>query len=331
MKGNAMNLSTAMTRLLAAVALMTLGGGAFAQQAYPTRPIRLVAPFAPGGGTDLVSRLVAQKLTESFGQTVIVDNRPGGNTMIGTDAVAKANPDGHTLEIIASTHVLVPLFFKAPYDPIKDFAAVATIARSEFVLLVSPALPANNLKELIAYARSRSGELNYATPAAGGMNHLIHEMFNQLTNTRMRHVPYKGTGPAITALLGGEVQLHFSTSGPTVSYISSGRLKGLGVTGETRLAALPQVPTFIEAGLPGIAKLGSFYGIVAPAGTPRGVIDKISAAVSRHLAQRDFQEKLLGQALVPFTSTPEQFAALLKDRLALHADIIKKANIKLEN
>ena len=326
-----MNRRTAMARLLAAAVLISLGDGALAQQAYPTRPIRLIAPFAPGGGTDLVSRMVAQKLTESFGQTVIVDNRPGGNTMIGTDAVAKATPDGHTIELIASTHVLVPLFFKAPYHPIKDFAAVGTVAKSEFVLLVSPALSANNLKELIAYAKAKPGELNYATPAAGGMNHLIHEMLNLLTNTKMRHVPYKGTGPAIAALLGGEVQLHFSTSGPTVSHINSGRLKGLGVTGETRLAALSQVPTFIEAGLPGIAKLGSFYGIVAPAGTPKPVIDKISAAMAKHLAQPDFQEKLLSQALVPFTSTPAQFAALLEDRLALHADIIKKANIKLEN
>lgn len=326
-----MNLSTAMAHMLAAFALMTLGGGAFAQQAYPTRPIRLIAPFAPGGGTDLVSRMVAQKLTESFGQTVIVDNRPGGNAMIGTDLVAKSTPDGYTLELIASTHVLVPLFFKAPYDPIKDFAAVATVAKSEFVLLVHPALPVNNLKDLIAYAKSKPGQLNYATPAAGGTNHLVHEMLNLLTDTKMRHVPYKGTGPAITALLGGEVQLHFSTSGPTVPHINSGRLKGLGVTGGTRLAALSQVPTFIEAGLPGIAKLGGFYGIVAPAGTPKPIIDKISAAMAKHLAQPDFQEKLLSQALVPFTSTPEQFAALLKDRLALHADIVKRANIKLEN
>ncbi len=316
----------------AAVALMTtLTCGAWAQQAYPNRPIRLVAPFAPGGGTDLVSRMVAQKLTESFGQAVIVDNRPGGNTIIGTDLVAKSTPDGYTLELIASTHVLVPLFFSTPYHPLKDFAAVATIAKSEFVLLVHPTLAANNLKELIAYAKSKPGQLNYATPAAGGMNHLVHEMLNLLTDTRMRHIPYKGTGPAITALLGGEVQLHFSTSGPTVPHINSGRLKGLGVTGETRLAALPQVPTFIEAGLPGIAKLGSFYGLVGPARTPKQVIDRLSAAIARHLAQPEFQERLISQALVPFVSTPEQFAALLTDRLALHADIVKKANIKLEN
>ena len=326
-----MNRCTAMAPVLAAIALMIPGGAAFAQQAYPTKPIRLVAPFAPGGGTDLVSRLVAQKLTESFGQTVIVDNRPGGNTMIGTDAVAKSTPDGHTIELIASTHVLVPLFFKAPYDPIKDFAAIATVAKSEFVLLVSPALPVSNLKDLIAYAKSRPGQLNYGTPAAGGMNHLIHEMLNLLTDTRMGHIPYKGTGPAITALLGGEVQLHFSTSGPTVSFINSGKLKGLGVTGETRLAALSQVPTFIEAGLPGIARLGSFYGIVGPAGTPKPVIDKLSAAMAKHLAQPDFQEKLLSQALIPYTLAPERFAALLKERLALHAEIIRKANIKLEN
>jgi len=322
---------TAMARTLAAIALIVFGGGVLAQQTYPARPVRVIAPFAPGGGTDLVSRLVAQKLSESLGQTFVVENRPGGNTMIGTEAVAKSPPDGYTLELVASTHVLVPLFFKAPYDPIKDFAAVASIARSEFVLLVHPSLPVKDMKQLIALAKARPGQLNYATPAAGGMNHLVHEMLNLITDTRMQHVPYKGTGPAITALLGGEVQLHFSTSGPTVAYINSGRLRGLGVTGETRLAALSKVPTFIETGQPGIAKLGSFYGIVAPAGTPRPVIDVLSGAMTKLLAQPDFQEKLLSQALVPYTSTPEQFATVLADRLALHGEIIKKANIKLEN
>ncbi len=326
-----MYLSTAMARMLAAVVLMTLGGAVVAQQAYPTRPIRLIAPFAPGGGTDLVSRLVAQKLTEGLGQPVIVENRPGGNTIIGTEMLAKSPPDGYTIELVASTHVLVPLFFKAPFDPIKDFAAVGTIAKSEFVLLVNPTLPVNNVKELIAYTKSKPGQLDYATPSAGGTNHLVHEMFNLLTDTKMQHIPYKGSGPAITALLAGEVHLHFSTTGPTVPYINSGRLKGLGVTGETRLAALSNVPTFIEAGVPGIAKLGSFYGIIAAAGTPKPIVDKMNAELAKYLAQPEFQEKLLSQGLVPFSSTPEQFAALLKDRLALNADIIKKANIKLKN
>jgi len=321
----------AMVRMVTAGVLMVIAGQVCAQQAYPNRPIRLIAPYAPGGGTDLISRLVAQKLTESLGQTVIVENRPGGNTMIGTDLLAKAAPDGYNIELIASTHVLVPLFFKAPFDPIKDFAAVATIAKSEFVLLMNPTVPANNLKELIAYAKSKPGQLNYATPASGGTNHLVHEMLNLLADTKMQHIPYKGSGPAITALLAGEVQLHFSTTGPTIPYINSGRLKALGVTGEVRLPALSQVPTFIEAGLPGVAKLGSFYGIVTTAGTPRPIIDKMSAAMAKHLTQPDFQEKLVAQGLVPYTSTPEQFATLLKERLALNADIIKKANIKLEN
>lgn len=323
--------TSAIAHILALGLLATLAGPSAAQQAYPNKPIRLIAPFAPGGGTDMVSRLVSQNLTESLGQPVIVENRPGGNTMIGTEALAKSAPDGYTIELVASTHVLVPLFFKAPYDPIKDFAAVATIAKSEFVLLVDPALPAKNLKELIAYAKSKPGQLNYATPGAGGTNHLVHEMMNLLADVKMQHIPYKGTGPAITALLAREVQLHFSTPGPTVAPVNSGRLRGIAVTGEARLAALPQVPTFIEAGMPAVSKLGSFYGVITCAGVPKPIVDKMSAEIAKHLAQPDFREKLIGQGLVPFVSTPEQFAALLKERLALNADIIKKANIKLEN
>ena len=311
--------------------LMAVAGQVSAQQSFPNKPIRLVAPYPPGGGTDLVARLVGQKLGEALGQTVLVDNRPGGNTMIGSDVVAKAQPDGYTLELAASTHVLVPLFFKAPYDAIKDFAAVGTIAKSEYVLLVNPAVPANSLKEFIAYAKSKPGQLNYATPAAGGTNHLVHEVLNLQTGMKMQHIPYKGSGPALTALVSGEVQLHFSTTGPTVPFINSGRLRAIAVTGEQRLAALPNVPTFSEAGLPGISKLGSFYGILATAGTPKPVVDKLSAELAKCLTQPDLQEKLLAQGLVPFISTPEQFGALLKERLDDNADVIKKANIKLEN
>lgn len=316
---------------VAVVLLMAVAGQVGAQQAFPTKPIRLIAPYPPGGGTDLVARVVGQKLAENLGQAVIVDNRPGGNTMIGSDVVAKAQPDGYTLELAASTHVLVPLFFKAPYDAIKDFAAVGSIARSEYVLLVNPAVPANNLKELIAYAKSRPGQLNYATPAAGGTNHLVHEVLNMQAGMNTQHIPYKGSGPALAALVSGEVQLHFSTTGPTVPFINSGRLRAIAVTGDARLAALPNVPTFSEAGLPGISKLGSFYGLLTTAGTPKSAIDKLSAELARSLAQPDLQEKLLAQGLIPFISTPEQFDALLKERLADNADIIKKANIKLEN
>ena len=326
-----MNALNMVVRTVTAGVLLAVAGQACAQQPYPAKPIRLIAPYTPGGGTDIVARLVAQKLTESLGQTVIVENRPGGNTMIGTDALAKAPPDGYTLELVGSTHVLVPLLLKAPYDPIKDFAAVASIARSEFVLLMNSALPAKDLKELIAYAKSRPGQLNYATPAAGGANHLVHEVLNLLADIKMQHIPYKGGAPAITALLAGEVQLHFSTIPPTIPHINSGRVKGIAVTGETRLAALPQVPTFTEVGWPGVSKVGSFYGILTTAGTPKPIIERLSAEMAKHLAQPDFQEKLISQGLVPYISTPEQFGALLKERLAVNADIIKKADIKFEN
>ena len=320
-----------MVRMAVLGVLMAIAGASVAQQAYPNRPIHIIAPFAPGGGTDILARLVGQKFSESMGQPVIVDNRPGGSTMIGTDLVAKAPPDGYTLELVASTHVLVPHFLKAPFDPIKDFTAIATIAKSEFVLLMNTAVPVNDLKELIAYVKARPGQLNFATPGAGGANHLVHEVLNLVAGLKMQHIPYKGTGPAIADLLGGQVQLHFSTTGPAIPYINSGKLKGIAVTGENRLPAMPQVPTFTETGLPAVSKLGSFYGILAPAGIPKSIVDKLSAEMAKQLALPDFEERLISQGLVPYTSTPEQFSALLKERLAINADIIKKANIKFEN
>ena len=255
-------------RIFAMCTLLAIAGAAAAQQPYPSKPVRLVSPYPPGGGNDILSRLLAQKLSEGLGQQVIVDNRPGGNTIIGTEVTAKAPADGYTILLAGSSHVLVPLLMKAPYDPIKDFAAVATLAGGELVLLVNSSVPAKNLQEFIALAKAKPGELNYASYGTGTPSHLAGEFFCMKAEVRMQHVPYKGSTPALSDLIGGQVQAFFSTIPSALPQVNSGKVRAIAVTGEKRLSAMSAVPTFDEAGLPDFARIGGFYGIVAPAGTP---------------------------------------------------------------
>jgi tripartite-type tricarboxylate transporter receptor subunit TctC len=298
---------------------------------YPTKPIRFISPYAPGGSTSAVARVVAQKLTESWGQQVIVDNRAGGNTIIGTETLAKATPDGYTIIMTTNTHVIMPsLYPKLPYDPIKDFAAVGNVYRSEFVLVINVSVPANNLQELIALAKSRPGQLNYATTGAGGSSHLANEWMNLLAGIKTQHIPYKGAGPALVDLIGGQVQMFINNPLTVIPHIKSGKLKGIAVTGETRLPVLPLVPTFTEAGLPGL-EVSPWFCVLAPAKTPKVIIGKLSTEIARIVATPDMQDYLAKQGLNPFSSTPEQLAALMKTDMVKWAKVIKAANIKLEN
>ena len=324
-----MKACTAVARIVAVGGLIGLCGPAAAQP-YPSKPIRLITPFPPGGTTTPLARLIGQKLSESWGQQVIVDNRPGGNTIIGTEALAKSPPDGHTIMVMTSAHVVNPNLLTTPYDAIKDFAAVATLTSSEFVLAINASVPANNLQELIALAKSRPGQLNYASSSSGGTTHLAGAFFSILAGIKAQHVPYKGGGPALTDLLGGQVQMFFNTPIVFLPHFKSGRLKAIAISGEKRNSSLPQVPTFTEAGLPGFY-VGYWNGVLAPAGTPKAIIDKLSAEIGRILATPDAKDKLLSQGLDPFISTPEQFAALMKADMLRFANIIKSANIKLEN
>ncbi len=326
-----MKFSTAVTRIVITGLLLALAGSAAAQQSYPDKPIRFITPYAPGGTTTPLARLVGQKLTESWGQPVIVDNRPGAGTMIGVDAVAKAPPDGYTILLAGGNLVLVPLLLKAPYDPIKDLAPVATFARSEFVLVVNSKLPVNDTKELIAYAKARPGELNYATPGAGGSQHVAHELLNSVAGIKTQHIPYKGAGPALTDLLGGQVQMYFSTTLTAIPHIKSGRLKAMGITGKTRSSALPEVPTFGELGLSGLDEIGTWYGVMMPAGTPRDIVDRMSTEIGKYSVMPDFKTNLANQGMIGFYSNAAQHAALLKADLERFNRIIKAANIKLEN
>jgi tripartite-type tricarboxylate transporter receptor subunit TctC len=261
---------------------------------------------------------------------VIVDNRPGGNTIIGTQALTRAAPDGYTILMMAIAHTIIPNLLPTPYHPIKDFAPVATVGRGELVLVLHPSVAANNLQELIALAKAKPGQLNYASASTGGPLHLAGELFNMLAGVKTQHIPYKGGAPAMADLLGGHVQMMFSPPPEAIPHVRSGKLKAIAVSGNARLPSLPHVSTFAEAGMPGFTAK-NWFGVLAPAGTPKPVIEKLSSEIARILALPDVREKLLGQGMDPYISTPGEFAALLKSDYALYGKIIKSANIKLEN
>ncbi len=324
-------LFTAMTQLLTAGLLTVFVAAVAAQQNYPTRPIRIIVPYPPGGSNDYLARLFSPKLTEILGRQVVVENRGGGNTIIGNDAVAKSTPDGYTLLLAGSSQVAIPhLYGNIPYDTINDFTPIAGIARSEFILAVHPALPVNTVGELIALAKKKPGELDYATSSNGGATHLAAVQFQMLTGVKMQQIPYKGGGPAMSDLLGGHVQLAFANPASVMPLVKTGRLRAIAVTGEKRLEALPQVPTFAEAGLPGLA-LRNWYAITAPAGTPKAVIDKLSTVILKITAMPDIMAALTGQGLDSFYTTSEQMDAIRREDMVTVVKIIEAANIRVQH
>ena len=312
--------------LLAAAATNVCG----AAQAYPDRPIRYIIPYPPGGSTDPMGRFIAANLTERLGQQVIVDNRPGGNTVIGTDALARATPDGYTIGWMGAAFFSTPsLLPNLPYNTLRDFTGIATISKSRIVLVLHPSVPANNLQELIALAKSKPGQLNFASSGHGTNTHLSGELFKLVTGVNITHIPYKGSGPATTDLLGGRVQMSFQVPITVIPMINSGKLRPIAVTGEKRLPALPQVPTFAEAGLPGYGLTG-VTGIAAPAKMPRDRIARINKEVAAILSTPSSDEFLEKQGAEPFVSTPEQANAVLREEIARYGKIIKDAGIKFE-
>jgi tripartite-type tricarboxylate transporter receptor subunit TctC len=319
--------AAARTAILCVSAALSLAS--FAQQTYPGKTIRLIVPFPPGGSIDPVARMLAPKLTESWGQQVIVDNRPGANGAIGTEILAKAAPDGYTLILLGGgTHVINALLVRnLPYDSIQDFAPVATVQRSDYLLVVHPSLPVNTLKQLIALAKARPGQMSYGSSGNGNMNQLAAELFNMLTGVRTLHVPYKGGGQALTDVMGGQVHMHFAVVVSALPHIKSSRLKALAIGGDTRFPTLPQVPTFAEAGLPGF-RLQPWQGIFVPARTPKPIIDRLAAEISRIVMLPDITERITGWGSQPLVSTPEEFAALMAADFRKFAEIIKTANIK---
>ncbi len=304
-------------------------GLAHAQTAYPTKAVYFVTPFPPGGSLDPLTRMSAQKLGELWKRPTVVENRPGGNSIIGTQTVARAAPDGYTLLVAGTPHVINPSLFPTPYDAIKDFAPIASIARSRQILVVNRSMPVSSVKEIIMLAKARPGELNYGSSGTGNTNHLAGELFSSLAGIKMTHIPYKGAGPALTDLIGGQLHLSFHVPISALPHVRSGRLKALATTGQTRITAAPDIPTFAEAGMSGF-DLQGWTGMFAPAGTSKAIVDKISADMTRVLTSPDIVERLTNMGQEPFVSTPEQFATLLQSELAHYAKIIKDANIKVE-
>ena len=297
-------------------------------QSYPAKPVRLVVPFAPGGSTDIVARLLGQKLSELWGQTVIVDNRAGGSTVIGTDIVAKAAPDGHTLLVTPAPFTIVPsLAAKLPYDPHKDFEPITLINTTPLVVVVHPGVPATSIKELVALAKARPGALNFGSSGSGGSNHLAGELFNAMAGLKMVHVPYKGNAPALTDLVGGHVDLVFNGLTSALPLIKSGKLRPIGITSLKRAGALPDVPTVDEQGLRGFQAVAC-NGLTAPARTPKDVIAKINADVIKVLRSPELLEKLKTEGSDPVGSSVADYAAFLRDEIAKWAKVIKLAKIK---
>jgi len=326
-----MKFLTAAQRLFATGLMITLAYPATAQQVFPSKPIRFILPNAPGGSNDVVARLVGERMTANWGQPVVVDSRPGGNNVIAAEALLKSTADGHTILLVTAAHVINPLLFpKIPYDAVKDFAPVATLVSTEYLLVLNAAVPANNLREFIALAKAKPGQLNGAGSNTGGIQHLALELFNLLAGIKLQHVPYKGGGPGMIDLVGGQVQLAFNNSITVMPHIKSGKIKAIGVGGDTRLPVLPQVPTFAEAGLPGF-NVKNWFGIVAPARTPKDTVHKLANEIARIQAMPDFKEKLAAQGVQPFVSGPEPFAAFIRAEIDKYSRIVKTANIKIEH
>jgi tripartite-type tricarboxylate transporter receptor subunit TctC len=323
--------NAARSTVLLAAAGVVFAASAHAQPAYPSKPIRFVVPYAAGGSVDPLVRLFTVRLTEALGQPMIVDLRPGGNTIIGTEVVARAAPDGHTVLVMtvpnhAINAILIP---NLPYDSVKDFAPVTTLSSSDYVLVVHPSVPAESLKAFVAFARSRPGQLNYGSVGSLGISQLGTELFSQMTGVKMQRVPYKGSAPALIDLVSGQLQAGFNTPISAIQHIRNRRLKAIAVSGAQRMSALAEVPTFTEAGLPGF-EMRVTYAVLAPAGTPRGHVEKLSAEFGKIVALPEIRERLAVQGMVPFHTTPDQLSAIIKADIAKYAAVIKSANLKMD-
>jgi tripartite-type tricarboxylate transporter receptor subunit TctC len=302
-----------------------------AQPAYPVKPIRLVVPFAPGGSTDTIARLIGQKLDEALGQQVIIDNRPGAGGNLGVDYVAKSAPDGYTLIFghVGTFGFGPSLYAKLPYDPIRDFAPVALFAMVPNMLVVHPSLPANSVKELVALARARPGQLNYGSSGNGSASHLATEYFKLLSKTDITAIPYKGTGPLVTDLIAGQTSLTITGVPPLYPHVQSGRLRALAVGSVKRLPLLPSLPTIAEAGVPGYES-STWFGPLAPAKTPREIIVRLNVELMKMLQRPDVRARFAAEGIEALGSTPEEFGTYIKSEIERWSRVIKAAHVRPE-
>jgi tripartite-type tricarboxylate transporter receptor subunit TctC len=308
--------------------LLGLLAGSVSAQTYPTKPVKIVVPSAPGGGTDIVARLLAQSFSKALGQNFIVENKPGAGNLIGIETVARAPADGYTLLFVASPLVLNPILFKkVNYDPIKDFSPISLAATAPNILVVHPSTPASNVKEWVELAHKGQNKLSYASAGVGTSPHMSMELFNAMAGIQTLHIPYKGTTPAVTDLLGGQVNAMFSNALTVMPHIQSGKLRALAVSGNRRLELLPDVPTVMEAGIAQYVSL-QWYGLLAPAGTPPAVIQTINREMVKALQSKDIKDKLASEGAEPVGSTPAEFANLIKNDFDKWSKVAKSSGIE---
>jgi tripartite-type tricarboxylate transporter receptor subunit TctC len=302
--------------------------GALAQN-YPEKSVRMIVPYAAGGNADLLARVVSQKLAEGYGQQFIIDNRAGANGVIGTELLAKAAPDGYTLAFTASGHSINPGMYKVPYDPIRDFAPIAQTSSTPILIAVTAALPAKNVKMLVALAKSRPGDLSYASQGNGSPGHLAGALFNSMNGVNIVHIPYKSTAQAITDLTSGQVQMMYPSATSIIPHVKAGRLRAVAIATKQRSALAPDIPTAAESGLPGF-EAGIWNGLLAPAHTPPAVIDKLYASVAKIIQSPDTRERILGMGADPALSTPAEFSAFIAAELKKWTKVIKDSGAKLD-
>jgi tripartite-type tricarboxylate transporter receptor subunit TctC len=320
---------TTIACLLAAMAMPAFA--AETAQDYPSKPIRLVVPFTPGGSTDILARVIGMKLTEAWGRQVVIDNRPGAGGNIGVDLVAKSPADGYTLVMghIGTFGVNPTLYSKLPYDAIKDFQPITLVALVPNMLSVNPALPVHSVKELVALARAKPGTINFGSGGNGSAAHLAGEYFKLMTKTEITHIPYRGTSPAVTDLIAGQIQMIITGVPPTLNFVKTGKLRALAVATSKRLPLLPDLPTISEAGVPGY-EATQWYGVLAPAGTPKPIVAKLNAEMAKAIKGPDVREKLAADAAEPVGNSPEEFGAFIKKEIARWAPVIKASGARPE-
>ena len=319
---------TAFAASLVLAASTSAQAGESAVAAYPAKPIRIIVPFAAGGGTDLIARITAQKLTESWGQQIIVDNRPGAGGIVGTEMGVRAAPDGHTYTLMGSSYTVNPAFYKLSFDPINDITPIAQISQGPFVVVVHPAVPAKAIKELIALAKAKPGELSYASSGAGSVTHLSTALFVGMAGIKVVHIPYKGTGPALTDIVGGQVAVFFGDAPPTLPHVKSGRLRGIAVTTRDRIAAAPDIPTVIEAGVPYEVLL--WQGMIGPKGVPNAIVTKVHGEIVRAFGTKEMVARFVNDGISPSGGTPEQFGARIRNELEVWRKVVAQTGIKLD-
>jgi tripartite-type tricarboxylate transporter receptor subunit TctC len=313
--------------LLIAIGILPSGYGL--AQTYPAKPIRIIVSVAAGGGVDTTARMVGQHLTQTWGQQVVIENRAGAGGTIAAEAVARATADGYTLLMASSGHASTPSLYKLPYDAVADFAPVTVVAEAPSVLVVHPSLPVRSVKELVAFAKARPNELLFASSGNGSPAHMGMELLKFMTGIRMVHVPYKGTAPSITDLLAGRVSATASSVVSTMPHVNAGRLRALAVTSSKRSLGVPQLPTVAEAGIPGFGN-EVWYGLLAPAATPRNVVAKLSEEIARAIAQPDLRERMLAAGLEPVGNSPEEFSTYLRSEVVKWSKVIREAGVRLD-